>query len=152
MTFSPIEARRLATRITRALERQLLAAGQSPALLAARFDQWKAQGEYSSYHFGKDGAYGPPLHGVLRHVHLLPQADAAALVAWNRAWARRARKVSDRALVYASDSTQGHLLIFILNEPDAHRIARMETPADATRMRKLTKVAQSFVHDGSVIA
>jgi len=123
--------------------------------LAAAFDAWKARGfagEYSSYLFGKDSAYGSRLPSSLRHVHLAPLADAVALAAWNRSWSRRTRKVSDRALVYASDNMHGHLLIFILNEPHAHRIARMETAEDASLMLKLAKVAQRFVHDGSVIA
>ena len=141
----------MATKITKALQQRLIATSQIPARLVARFDEWKAQGEYSSYHFGKDGAYGKPLDNVLRHVHLMPLADAVALASWNKAWARHARKVSDRALVYASDRTHGHLLIYILDEPDAHRIPRMETAADRERMLKLSKIAERFIHDGAVI-
>lgn len=145
----------MATVCTRVLERQLASLNEDPANFAAEFDAWKAKGpagEYDSYLFGKDGAYGTQLPSSLRHVHLVPLADPASLVAWNLAWSRRSRKVSDRALVYASDVMHGHLLIFILSEPDAHRVARMQTQADTTLMLKLARVAERFVHDGTVIA
>ena len=48
------------------------------------------------------------------------------LAAWNTQWHRRGRKVGDRALVNASDGTHGHLHIYILGEPDAHQVARMQ--------------------------
>ncbi len=136
------------------LRRQLVALGEDPDNFADEFNAWKAKGaagEYDNYMFGKDGAYGTRLPQSLRHVHLVPLADAAALAAWNTQWFRRGRKVSDRALVYASDATHGHLLIFILNEPDAHRVARMQSPAAVTLMLKLAKIAERFIQDGAVI-
>jgi mRNA interferase YafO len=105
---------------------------------------------------GKDAAYAAPrvagISNVLRHVHLVPLADTRALAVWNTQWRRRGRKVSDRALVYASDRTYGHLLIYILKDHDAHLVARMETPAHRQLMLKLARVAERFMHDGSIIA
>lgn len=139
---------------TKALRRQLVALDEEPHNFAREFDAWKARGpagEYDSYLFGKDGAYGTPLPNSLRHVHLAPISDASALLAWDAKWSRRSRKVSNRALVYASDPTHGHLLIFILSEPSAHRVVRMQSAADAELMRKLVRIAERFVQDGVVI-
>jgi mRNA interferase YafO len=147
------------TRCTLALQGQLTALDAGASDLCSEFDHWKtlgAAGEYDSYLFGKDSAYVAPrvagVPNVLRHVHLVPLADPRALAAWNTQWQRRGRKVSDRALVYASDRTHGHLLIYILAEPDAHLVARMGTPVHHQLMLKLAHVAECFMHDGSVIA
>jgi mRNA interferase YafO len=149
----------LATRCTQALLRQIAALNEDIDNFCDEFEAWKtkgAAGEYDNYLFGKDGAYtAPPVAGVpnvLRHVHLVPLADPRALAAWNTQWHRRGRKVSDRALVYASDKNHGHLLIYILAEPDAHLVARMGTPVHHQLMRKFARVAERFMHDGSVIA
>ncbi|EJE52162.1 hypothetical protein PMI14_03140 [Acidovorax sp. CF316] len=129
-----------------------------PANFATEFDAWKASGEageFSNYLFGKDGAYIAPKVGgqanVLRHVHLVPLKDPDKLKKWNRTHRFEGRKSSDRALVYASDPTHGHLLILILEEPDAHVIVKMRTPETRTMMEKLAKVAEAFIHDGSII-
>lgn len=147
----------MATRFTNALAKQFQALNEDPAIFAAEFDRWKragAAGEYDSYLFGKDGAYAAPAVGgqpnILRHVHLAP-LGAMALLEWNRQWKRGSRKVSDRALVYASSPRHGHLLIFILHEPTAHTVARMATPAHRTLMLKFCKIADRFLFDGSVI-
>jgi mRNA interferase YafO len=134
-----------ATICARVLQRQLGALGVDAANFALEFQNWKsmgAAGEYDSYLFGKDGAYGSRVSAALRHVHLVPIADVAALAVWNRQWTRRGRKVSDRALVYAAAQSYGNLLIFIFNEPDAHRVARMQSSADAELMLKLSKIAE----------
>ena len=73
---------------------------------------------------------------VLRHAHSVPLADPPALRRWNLQWRHRSRKVSDRALVYASDPTHGHLLIYILKEPDAHMVPRMATDDHRVLMLK----------------
>ncbi len=148
----------MATTCTRALVAQLTAQGEDPLNFADEFDRWKSRGqagEYDSYLFGKDGAYARPnVNGrsnVLRHVHLVPLADPVALKAWNAHYKRRQRKVSNRALVYASDATRGHLLIYILAEPDAHAIARMHTALHRQLMLKLAAVADRFTFDGTNI-
>ena len=115
-----------------------------------------AEGEYSSPLFGKDGAYGTPFvdgePNVLRHVHLVPLSDLTALKRWNLDWTRRARKRSDRHLVYVSDPYYGHLLLWILDEPGSHEIALMDTPEDRKLMLQFAQVAAHFIHTGEVIA
>lgn len=133
------------------MRRQLTTLSEDPDNFAAEFDHWKSlgvAGEYSSYLFGKDSSYIAP--GGLEHVHLVP-LEASALVKWDIQWRRRSRKVSDRALVYASDQTHGHLLIYILGEPTAHEVALMRTPEHQTLMRKLSLIAKAFIERGAVI-
>lgn len=155
-TFRSDRAASLATRCTQALQRQLAALNEDSTSFCTEFDDWKTAGEYENYLFGKDGAYTAPavagVPNVLRHVHLVPLADPRALAAWNTQWHRRGRKVSDRALVYASDGHYGHLLIYIFSEPDAHQVARMKTHAQLQLMLKLARIAERFIHDGTCIA
>ena len=128
-------------------------------LFVAKFAHWKASGEageYSAYLFGKDSAYAKlpagMVTGQLRHVHLAPILDKDALAAWDKAFARGSRKVSNRALVYAQDAKGNFLLLFILNEPDAHVIAQMETVEHKTLMRQFVQVAESWAFNGEIIA
>lgn len=148
----------MATRLTAALRAFLEGLGEDADNFAAEFDHWKAlgpAGEYSNYFFGKDGAYSAPkvngVPNILRHVHLAPEADQAQLRRWKLAHRRGARKTSDRALVYVSDPYSGHLLIYILNEPDAHAIATMATPHHRTAMLQYAKIADHFLQTGLVI-
>lgn len=127
--------------------------------LIAAFGEWKARGaagEHSSYLFGKDSAYiAPKVDGVaylLRHVHLVPIAQADKLAKWTRAWKNKGRKTSDRVLVYASDTAGSALLIYILPEPDAHEIARMLTNQDKNLMQSFAEIAAAFLDTGEVIA
>lgn len=149
----------MATRVTEALREQFSEIGQDPDNFAAEFDHWKslgARGEYNSYLFGKDGAYSSPtVNGqpnVLRHVHLVPLANLEQKAKWDRAWHTRGRKVSDKALVYVSDPYHGHLLLFILDEPQAHQIARMQTPEDEELMKAFAVVADRFIQTGEITA
>ena len=125
----------------------------------AQFAAWKAAGEageYASYLFGKDGGYIVPLVNgqryVLRHAHLVPLADAAALRIWEAQWRRRSRKTSDRVLIYVSDAAHGHLLIYILEEPTAHAVAKMRTSAEKQVMDQFAAIAEAFILRGEVIA
>lgn len=149
----------MATRLTDAIRAQLRESGQNPTNFAAEFDLWKSRGsagEYDSYLFGKDGAYGTPrVNGApntLRHVHLVPLNDVAALPRWEKDWARRTRKRSDRHLVYVSDPYYGNLLLWILDEPGSHEIAVMKTPEDRELMLQFAAVAEHFIQTGEVIA
>lgn len=149
----------MATRVTNALRALMLDRGQDPNNFAAEFDHWKSlgeNGEYSSYLFGKDGAYSAPkVNGApnaLRHVHLVPLLNHEALQKWKRAYHRRSRKTSDRALVYVSDPYYGNLLIYILDEPDAHAVAQMSTEKHRDAMRRFAAIADRFIHTGEVIA
>ncbi len=98
--------------------------------------------------FGKDSAYHTPKltspNDRLMHVHLVPILDQGALVAWEQAWRRRTRKVSNRVLVYADNRKGEYLLIYVLNEPDAHSIAAMQTVEDAETMAFFAQVAEAF--------
>lgn len=147
----------MATSFTQALRKQFVRIGEDPANFAAEFDRWKVSfpsGEFSHPLFGKDGAYTNRLGAevdMLRHVHLIPLQDPAALAKWEVNHLRRSRKTSDRVLVYASDERHGHLLIYILEEPTAHAVAQMKTPQHRELMLKLAKIASRFVEDGVVI-
>lgn len=140
----------------------------TPAAFCGLFDTWKAgfpDSLYKSYLFGRDGAYTTPkVDGkqyVLRHVHLLPVMDPDALAEWNKRYKLGTEKgkwkerVSNRALIYATrvlyDSTQEHLLMYILDEPDAHRIARMKSQGDRVFMEQFATCAAAFIHNGEVI-
>lgn len=123
------------------------------------FDAWKLEGEageYTNALFGKDSAYATPKVGTeqyqLRHVHLVPLRDPQQLKAWNRAHQRQSRKTSDRVLVYASDSRDKHLLIYILDEPSAHSIAQMLSSEDKLLMHRFAAIAEAFLNDGSIVA
>lgn len=148
----------MATRLTFALRALLLARNEDPDNFAAEFDHWKSlgdNGEYASFLFGKDGAYSSPkVNGdpnTLRHVHLVPLSDPGQLTRWNQAFRRRSRKTSDRALVYVSDPYCGNLLIYILDEPDAHEVARMGTPKHKTAMLQFAAIADHFIQTGEVL-
>lgn len=125
---------------------------------ASAFAQWKAEGvagEYNSYLFGKDSAYSTPkVDGTpytLRHVHLVPITEISALTKWDKNWKNKSRKTSDRVLVYVGDETDGMLLIFILPEPDAHEIARMQTAQDKEIMQGFAEVAAAFLDSGVIL-
>lgn len=123
-------------------------------LLCTEFLKWKGMGEYEHYHFGKDSFYVTPLVNnekyILRHVHLIPQTDERQLLKWAKAFKNRGRKTSDRVLIYAQ-SADKYLLIYILSEPDAHKIATMKNQVDKELMESFAKVADAFICDGSVI-
>jgi len=149
----------LATKLTEAIRNQLRESGLDPTNFAAEFDLWKSRGpngEYSSYLFGKDGAYGSPeVNGVpntLRHVHLVPLKDVSTLTRWDKDWRRRTRKRSDRHLVYVSDPYYGHLLLWILDEPGSHEIALMKSPDARQLMLQFATVADHFIQTGEIIA
>lgn len=59
-------------------------------------------------------------------------------------------------LVYATRSPPGggveHLLLFILDEPEAHETAQMKTPDAKELMGQLASCAAYFVDDGSITA
>ncbi|MFI3123245.1 MAG: type II toxin-antitoxin system YafO family toxin [Methylococcales bacterium] len=143
----------MTVKITNALESVL---GKNDAdLLCSEFLNWKATGEYDHHYFGKDSAYiAPPVNGekyALRHVHLVPVLDVKQIARWWRDFARRGRKTSDRVLIYAKDAKENYLLIYILTEPDAHKIATMKNQTDKELMESFAKVAGEFMFDGSVI-
>ena len=148
----------MATKCTGQLKSQLDALNESCELFASTFHAWKAQGaagEFDSYLFGKDGAYvKPTVDGnpyLLRHVHLVPLKDIEKKSLWDKLWMRRSRRTSDRVLVYASGSSVDHLLIYILEEPEAHAIAEMRTPEDKALMARFAQVAAAFLFDGTVL-
>jgi hypothetical protein len=160
----------MTTRATASLKRQLLeVCGGSADELCQVFDDWKAgfpNSEFTHSLFGKDGAYIRPLVDgkpyVLRHVHLMPVQNKYA---FERCMATHNRGVmkghwgcmtSDRVLVYATRSPPGgeekHLLLFILDEPEAHETANMKTSDAKTLIGQLASCAADFIDDGSITA
>lgn len=149
----------MSTQCTEALRERLTSLGENPDEFIKTFDDWKVlgpAGEYASYWFGKDGAYGSlPVSvpsGKLMHVHLVPVLDPDDLERWDKSWSRQGRKVSDRALVYADDLRGNFLLIFILDEPDAHEIASMKKPEHRQLMRQFAVVAEEWAFSGKISA
>lgn len=144
----------MVVKITAALEHALKADGLDSILFCQSFKEWKNGDEFGSYYFGKDSAYAKPtVDGqkyALRHVHLVPVLEQIST--WKKIWRLRGRKTSDRVLVYTTNSKGDFLLIFILTEPDAHKIARMNTPEHKAIMEGFANVAAAFMFDGSVIA
>lgn len=146
----------MATFCTQAFKDQIRALGEDPGDWAAYFQEWTTLPDpYVDEFFGKDSAYVRPKVGgkpyVLRHVHLKP-FEPIALKKWESDHWLRTRKVSNRVLVYASNGKGNHLLIFVLNEPDAHAIADMKTAEDKSTMEGLAAVAEAFNFNGAIIA
>jgi hypothetical protein len=145
----------MSVKITKALESSLLADELDPNLLTQDFALWKAGDEYGSYLFGKDSAYvKPTVDGrqyALRHVHLVPLSSEEQIAQWDKVWKRRGRKTSDRALVYVSNDKGDHLLIYILDEPDAHAIAAMRTQQHRDIMLGFAEVAAAFLETGEIL-
>lgn len=142
-------------RMTDVLRQELLEIDDDPDDLIKEFSDWKSrgpQGENDHYYFGKDGEYIRPTvdnERVLRHVHFVPFTDVIALEAWDLAWSRRGRRVSDTALVYVDGGWRGYLLLTILWSPDAHAIADMATPEHRELMENLAAAAEQFRFDGT---
>lgn len=141
--------------MTDVLRQELLGIGDDPDRFIKEFGDWKSlgpRGEDDNYYFGKDGEYSRPTvdnKRVLRHVHLVPLKDVVALKAWDKAWERHSRRVSDTALVYVDGGWRGYLLLTILWEPDAHTIAEMATPEHRELMEHLAATAEQFRFDGT---
>jgi len=143
--------------MSRALHAQLIDSGVQPEAFAREFALWKAgwpKNEYSHELFGKDGAYVAPLvdgeRYRLRHVHIVPFNDPQARKRWFGAFRRFGRKTSDRHLVYVADDRGNFGLIYILDEPDAHRIAKMQGAHEREIMNGFALIAENFLWDGSL--
>ena len=141
---------------TAAFDSQIKALGDDPEHWKTYFQEWKDLTDpYDDSFFGKDSAYSTPLVGgeryVLRHVHLQP-FEPAALRRWESAHWYRTRKTSNRVLVYAANGKGDFLLIFILAEPSAHAIQRMENVKDNATMEGFAAVAEAFNFNGKIIA
>jgi hypothetical protein len=147
--------------ITQILTNKLSGQDIDPGRFMSDFKDWKTDwptNEDRSRFFGKDGAYlAPQPRGYpysLKHVHLVPVDDKEAHKNWLKiilkGW-RRA-KSSDRHLVYVDDGKGRFLLIFILDEPSAHSVARMENDRDRDTMRGFAAIAEAFLDHGDVIA
>lgn len=132
--------------------------------LFADFAEWKslgAAGENYSYIFGKDAAYKPPIcqHYELRHAHMAPLSNPFAMALWNWAWNQTPprKRTSDKALIYTQSENKyskkiGFLLISIIDDPEAHRTAKMSTPQDKALMQHFAKIAKEFIFSGKIIA
>jgi hypothetical protein len=146
----------LTVAISRALHAQLIDSGVQPEAFAKEFTLWKAdwpQREFSHQLFGKDGAYVAPLvdgeRYRLRHVHIVP-FNTHSRKRWFDVLRRRGRKTSDRHLVYVGDDNGNFGLIYILDEPDAHRVALMRTAKERAVMNAFAIIAENFLCDGSL--
>lgn len=142
--------------LTNQLAGQLRSVGIEPHDFAEWFKLWKdARDELDSAMFGRDGGYvAPTVQGEkyrLRHVHLVPLLDRGAHDRWYRNYAAGRSRTSDRVLVYVRAANGDYLLISILDEPEAHEIARMQTTLDKGIMRGFATVAEEFLTDGAII-
>ncbi|MGN6225531.1 type II toxin-antitoxin system YafO family toxin [Pseudoxanthomonas sp.] len=147
----------MSVKLSNALKAQLLDSGIDSEAFAREFATWKAgwpKGEYNHALFGKDAAYVRPKVGTelyrLRHVHIVPFIDKRARKRWFRAFEFRRRKTSDRHLVYVADDRSNFGLIYILDEPDAHRIALMAGEKERQVMEGFAVMAENFIFDGTL--
>jgi hypothetical protein len=142
-------------KMTQVLRKSLESQGLNADKLLEDFATWRAGDEFGHPFFGKDSAYGSPKvdgqKNVLRHVHLVPLNDLDSLEKWKKDDSRGSRKKSDRVLVYVSDGTKKHLLIFILDDPGAHAIADMQNQADRETMLGFAEVAAEFLDTGEIL-
>lgn len=142
-------------KMTQVLRKSLESQGLNADKLLQDFAAWRAGDEFKHSFFGKDSAYGSPTvdgeKNVLRHVHLVPLNDVESLQRWKRDDRRGSRKTSDRALVYVSDGSKKHLLIFILDDPGAHAVAEMRTQEDRETMLGFAEVAAEFLDTGEIL-
>lgn len=132
------------------LEKYAQDSGIDLVLFIARFKEWKSAGEESSYYFGKDGFYSPISHG-LRHVHIVPVLSVQDKQRWDKNWKTGQRRTSDTCLVYVEDD-QDFLLVNILPEPLAHKVARQETDDDRLIMKRFYQIAEQFYFYRNIIA
>lgn len=140
--------------MTRILKAKLGSEAKANKLLAD-FATWKASDEYGSFFFGKDAYYFKPLidgEMMLRHVHLVPLTDMKALRRWKRDHKYQSRKTSDRVLIYVSNRKGSYLLLFILDEPHAHEVARMGNPHDRELMLGMCETAAAWLETGDILA
>lgn len=145
--------------ITKVLKTTLESQSVDVTAFQFAFANWRhnwPQNEYTNEFFGKDVPYQTPLvdgqKNILRHVHITPIAELEERRKWYYFFRLRKKKTSDRHLVYVNGGPLGYLLIDILEEPYAHKIALMETREDAQVMRTFAKIAEEFLIDGTIIA
>ncbi|NRR28727.1 type II toxin-antitoxin system YafO family toxin [Oxalobacteraceae bacterium] len=146
----------MTTYITQVFRRRFEANHRDADMFIDCFSEWKAGEPLDNLLFGKDVPYRTPTvggkHFSLRHVHLIPQANAQEAAEWRDAYNLGRQKTSDRALVYVSDDKGNHLLLGILEEPEAHEIARMKTPEHESLMRTYATIAEEFLQTGKTSA
>ncbi|AIK89402.1 type II toxin-antitoxin system YafO family toxin [Glaesserella parasuis] len=115
-----------------------------------QFKYWKQNGENSSYHFGKDGFY-TPIQSGLRHVHLVPVINILDKINWDKHWQTGQRRTSDTCLVYVEDGSD-YLLITILPEPLAHKIAAQREENHRVIMKHFRHIAEQFFYYRNIVS
>jgi len=96
--------------------------GLDPELIREEFEKYKSGAEFDHEWFCHDVGSNP--REYLRHVHFIP-SDLAAEAQWLADFAdphRKARRTSDRYVLYAWDPRHGYLIIDILDDPGAHTL------------------------------
>jgi hypothetical protein len=145
-------------RTTRALQLKLdtgFGAGAA-RIFCDEFADWRRMGVHIL--FGKDAPYRKPKVAGdkdLMHVHLMPSVSKGDNDVWVKKWALSrpaSHRTSDHVLVYTEDDSGNFLLIAILDEPGAHAVADMRTPANQALMESFAAIAEAFRHHGAVIA
>lgn len=137
--------------MTDAFRQQFLKIGVNADFFIECFAEFKGKPLNHDDIFGWDTTYKTPeINGwqyVLRHVHLRP-TNAEQRVEWDRLAREKKHKTSDRALVYVAHANGNSLLIGILEEPEAHEVARMLTREHKEIMKKFAVIAEEFVRTG----
>jgi hypothetical protein len=135
--------------ITSELTEKLSASGLDSQQLASDFANWQANplGEYS-YYFGKDALNRGS--SVLRHVHMIPLNDEAAIEKWNYLYDRERQCTSDRYLFYVNGEKYGHLLIAIIDDPNGHNVWE-PTPENRKMLRAWELIASDFLYFGKSV-
>ena len=95
----------------------LISTGQSPALLQAKFAEWKSSEPDEHYWFSREviGDFG------LLHVHMIPQNETERRKQCESDWKNYRKRRSDRYLIFANGGPRlGYLLIDLIEDPGAH--------------------------------
>lgn len=140
--------------ITNALRETFELVGVDTDRFIEFFEEFKNGDPHESLIFGWDNTYETPrvngLTHTLRHVHMMPQADERKKAHWIDLYRQRKHKTSDRALVYVTNRQGDHLLIEMLEEPEAHTICKMLTPPHKLIMKKYATIASDFLISGKI--
>jgi hypothetical protein len=137
-------AQALKVQLTSQLITALASTGQSPALLQAKFTEWKSSEPDEHYWFSREviGDFG------LLHVHMIPQNEPERRKQWESDWKNYRKRRSDRYLIFANGGPRlGYLLIDLIEDPGAHLLWER---SQKSKLSALERLADNFIHGGLV--
>lgn len=138
----------MAVHVASPLKAQLqLAAHTAETVLVAKFTEWKVTNPGKDHYWFSRDVKGDD--GNLYHAHLMPQNELLKRAAWDNFWHKkqRARRRSDRYILYAQAANKDFLLIALIEDPGAHKLW---TPAWRAQRVSFEIVAENFVIHKSI--